>query len=120
MIVSNCPGEEFDHTELSGLGVDSLEYFVGIFLRQRAEQSSASFGRNFIRAESSFTFPISTPDPPDAEPEGNFQPLCDYLENKTAKSRDVLINLSTFRLSRPVIYTENTFRAWTDFLTHLS
>lgn len=63
---------------------------------------------------------ISTLDPAYSEPEGNFQPLCDYLENKTAKSRGVLINLSPFHLSRPVIYTGDTFKAWTDLLMYLS
>lgn len=116
LIASCCIGEEFDRTTLFGFGVELLECFVVVFLRQQAGQSSQTLSEHLAPLLSR----ISTLDPAYSEPEGNFQPLCDYLENKTAKSRGVLINLSPFHLSRPVIYTDDTFKAWTDLLMYLS
>lgn len=40
LISSCCIGEEFDRTQLFGFGVELLECFVVVFLRQQAGQSS--------------------------------------------------------------------------------
>lgn len=40
LIASCCIGEEFDRTTLFGFGVELLECFVVVFLRQQAGQSS--------------------------------------------------------------------------------
>lgn len=63
LIVSSCAGEEFDQTELSGWGVELLGVFCWNMCEttSRAEQSGASFGRNFVWASSSLTFPNIDP-----------------------------------------------------------